>query len=130
MDKVSSKPDTPARGKPGQLPLTPRTQTGPIAYAYWANAPCAWPISSFTTTREVPPVPETNNGQTLFLYNHIEPNLKVEVLQAVLQVRVSEFTCPRVTLIQLQPVWRIGSRGWFILVGVNLGECRVLRSRA
>ncbi|KAJ7334807.1 hypothetical protein DFH08DRAFT_1019419 [Mycena albidolilacea] len=89
MDKVPSRHDTPARGKPGQLPLTPRTQTGPIAYAYWANAPCAWPISSFATTWEVPPVPETNNGQTLFLYNHIEPNLEAEVLQAVLQYGAS-----------------------------------------
>jgi hypothetical protein len=43
-------------------------------------------ISSFTATWEVPPLPETDHGQTIFLFNAVQ-NYSNTILQPVLQVR-------------------------------------------
>ncbi|KAK6981634.1 hypothetical protein R3P38DRAFT_3113850 [Favolaschia claudopus] len=59
-------------------------QSGWVAYASWLN-PGPSPISSFTTTWTVPPVPATDNGQTIFLFNSIQPNATAAILQPVLQ---------------------------------------------
>jgi len=59
-------------------------QTGWIAYAYWYNTGTS-PISSFTTTWAVPAVPATDDGQTVFLFNSIEPASGDAILQPVLQ---------------------------------------------
>jgi hypothetical protein len=67
--------------------VSPRLEEGWITFAYWLNE--GSPISSFTTTWDVPPVPETDNGQTVFLFNSIEPDSGDAILQPVLQVRAS-----------------------------------------
>ncbi|KAJ7493845.1 hypothetical protein FB451DRAFT_449591 [Mycena latifolia] len=59
-------------------------QTGWVAYASWLNTGSS-PISSFTTTWKVPAVPAANHGQTVFLFNSIEPNSGTAILQPVLQ---------------------------------------------
>ncbi|KAF8179756.1 hypothetical protein K438DRAFT_1977123 [Mycena galopus ATCC 62051] len=58
-------------------------ETGWVAYASWLNT--AAPIGSFQTTWTVPPVPATNHGQTLFLFNSIEPATFDAIMQPVLQ---------------------------------------------
>ncbi|KAJ7685958.1 hypothetical protein B0H17DRAFT_1204640 [Mycena rosella] len=58
--------------------------TGWVAYASWLNTGSS-PISSFTTTWKVPAVPAANHGQTVFLFNSIEPNSGDAILQPVLQ---------------------------------------------
>ncbi|KAJ7092306.1 hypothetical protein B0H15DRAFT_799479 [Mycena belliarum] len=70
-----------AKREPAVLPL----KTGWIAYASWLNYDSS-PIASFTTTWEVPAVPTENHGQTVFLFNSIEPTSgPVAILQPVLQ---------------------------------------------
>ncbi|KAJ7167019.1 hypothetical protein C8R46DRAFT_1272211 [Mycena filopes] len=64
--------------------LTSRFVSGWVAFAFWHNT-AGSPISSFATTWEVPPVPATNNGQTVFLFNGIEPSAEDAILQPVLQ---------------------------------------------
>ncbi|KAJ6626490.1 hypothetical protein B0H10DRAFT_522821 [Mycena sp. CBHHK59/15] len=59
-------------------------QTGWVTYAHWLNTGAS-PISSFTTTWVVPAVPSTWNGQTLFLFNSIEPSTGDAIMQPVLQ---------------------------------------------
>ncbi|KAJ7511989.1 hypothetical protein B0H11DRAFT_2268905 [Mycena galericulata] len=59
-------------------------QTGWITFASWSNEETS-PIESFTTTWTVPPAPETSNGQTVFLFNSIEPTAGDAILQPVLQ---------------------------------------------
>ncbi|KAJ7596118.1 hypothetical protein C8J56DRAFT_395769 [Mycena floridula] len=59
-------------------------QTGWVTYASWLNTGSS-PISSFTTTWKVPPVPAANHGQTVFLFNSIEPSAGNAILQPVLQ---------------------------------------------
>lgn len=59
-------------------------QTGWVAYAYWTNTGSS-PISSFTTAWTVPATPTTNSGQTVFLFNSIEPASGNAILQPVLQ---------------------------------------------
>ncbi|KAF7378374.1 hypothetical protein MSAN_00263700 [Mycena sanguinolenta] len=56
---------------------------GWIAFAWWLNPGLA-PIASFTTIWEVPPLPETDHGQTVFLFNALQPNGS-GILQPVLQ---------------------------------------------
>ncbi|KAJ7832944.1 hypothetical protein B0H14DRAFT_2802145 [Mycena olivaceomarginata] len=51
-------------------------------HAWWLNPA---PISSFATTWLVPPAPETYHGQTIFLFNGIQPNASSAILQPVLQ---------------------------------------------
>ena len=62
-------------------------QSGWIAYAYWYNT--GSPISYFNTTWSVPPVPATNHGQLVYLFNSIEPASYNAILQPVLQYGVS-----------------------------------------
>ncbi|KAJ7244627.1 hypothetical protein B0H12DRAFT_1073701 [Mycena haematopus] len=57
---------------------------GWIAFAWWLNPGLA-PIASFSTTWEVPPAPETDHGQTVFLFNALQPNDSSAILQPVLQ---------------------------------------------
>jgi hypothetical protein len=59
-------------------------KTGWIAYAGWTNSGSS-PISSFVTTWAVPPVPATDNGQLVYLFNSIEPAGGQAILQPVLQ---------------------------------------------
>jgi hypothetical protein len=58
---------------------------GWVAFAYFLN-PGFSLISSFTATWEVPPLPETDHGQTIFLFNAVQ-NYSNTILQPVLQVR-------------------------------------------
>src|SRR5271170_5945542 len=58
--------------------------SGWITYANWYNN-TGDPICSFDTTWTVPPAPTTNNGQTIFLFNSIEPGTYNAILQPVLQ---------------------------------------------
>ncbi|KAJ6553693.1 hypothetical protein DFH09DRAFT_1318716 [Mycena vulgaris] len=71
---------TPTKVKAAVAPLA----TGWVAYASWLNTGSS-PISSFTTTWKVPAVPAANHGQTVFLFNSIEPNSGNAILQPVLQ---------------------------------------------
>ncbi|KAJ7146706.1 hypothetical protein C8R44DRAFT_864441 [Mycena epipterygia] len=59
-------------------------ETGWVAYADYLYSGSS-PISSFTTTWTVPPVPVTNHGQTIFLFNSIEPSSFDAIMQPVLQ---------------------------------------------
>ena len=61
----------------------------PAAYAYWANTGSS-PISSFDTTWNVPPAPETNHGQSIFLFPGISSAGHSAVLGPVLQYGPSE----------------------------------------
>jgi hypothetical protein len=68
--------------RPGPHPLMPTNVfvpeavkaalgSGWIAYAFWSNT-TGHPLSSFRTTWVVPPVPKTQSGQTIFLFNGIQ----------------------------------------------------------
>lgn len=59
-------------------------QSGWVAYADWYNTGSS-PISSFTTSWPVPAAPTTYHGQTVFLFNSIEPSAGDAILQPVLQ---------------------------------------------
>ncbi|KAF8310651.1 hypothetical protein DL93DRAFT_2099271 [Clavulina sp. PMI_390] len=63
-------------------------QTGWIAYAYWLNT-LTTPINYFTSTWVVPSTPASVDGQTVFLFNSIEPNAGNAILQPVLQFGAS-----------------------------------------
>lgn len=63
---------------------TPPQQTGWVAYAYWYNTHSS-PISSFATNWDVPDKPSSNHGQTIFLFNSIEPAKGDAIIQPVLQ---------------------------------------------
>ena len=79
-----------------QLPVDlPRFSPGPgdvpgfgsgwIAYASWTNA-TGQPVTAFRTTWRVPPAPVTSSGQTIFLFNGIDPaDTTAAILQPVLQ---------------------------------------------
>jgi hypothetical protein len=56
--------------------------SGWIAYTYWSN-PSSTPITSFTSTFTVPPVPSTSHGQTIFLFPGLQNSSYI--LQPVLQ---------------------------------------------
>ncbi|KAJ7062925.1 hypothetical protein C8F01DRAFT_108312 [Mycena amicta] len=58
-------------------------ETGWVAYASYFNNDV--PIGSFFTTWTVPPTPAANHGQTLFLFNSIEPGSFDGIMQPVLQ---------------------------------------------
>lgn len=57
-------------------------ETGWVAYASWLNEASA-AISSFATSFTVPPLPEDNHDQTLFMFNSIEPASGDAILQPV-----------------------------------------------
>ncbi|KAJ3107087.1 hypothetical protein HK100_003645, partial [Physocladia obscura] len=59
-------------------------ESGWIADANWYNN-LGSPINSFSTSWFVPPVPATISGQTLFIFNSIEPAAGNAILQPVLQ---------------------------------------------
>ena len=80
---VAKNDGTNVRGTPVGDAASPE-KTGWVAYASWYNTGSS-PISSFTTTWSVPPVPRTNHGQTVFLFNSIEPAAGNAILQPVLQ---------------------------------------------
>jgi hypothetical protein len=68
--------------RPGDVP---GFGSGWIAYAYWLNT-TGHPISSFRTTWQVPSAPATQSGQTIYLFNGIDPsNVSSGILQPVLQ---------------------------------------------
>jgi hypothetical protein len=56
---------------PGAAAKVPALGSGWITYAYWSNT-TGKPITSFKTTWEVPPVPKTQSGQTIFFFNGIQ----------------------------------------------------------
>jgi len=62
----------------------PVSDSGWITFASWYN-PYRKPISSFGTDWYVPPIPSTYYGQTIFLFNSIEPAAGNAILQPVLQ---------------------------------------------
>jgi hypothetical protein len=67
---------------PGQAP---GFGSGWMAYAYWVNN-TGNPITSFSTTWIVPPAPTTSSGQTIYLFNGIDPSdPSTGILQPVLQ---------------------------------------------
>lgn len=66
----------------------PDLGSGWITYASWSNA-TGTPISRFTTTWTVPPAPETDSGQTVFLFNAIEDAAQDDIVQPVLQWGIS-----------------------------------------
>ncbi|KAJ7114592.1 hypothetical protein C8R43DRAFT_1113160 [Mycena crocata] len=59
-------------------------RSGWITYAFWLN-PDSSPVTSFTTTWDVPAIPATDHGQTVFLFNAMQPVGSSEILQPVLQ---------------------------------------------
>ncbi|KAJ7458624.1 hypothetical protein FB451DRAFT_1508081 [Mycena latifolia] len=65
-------------------PPVPAEASGWVSYASWLNSDTS-PIASFTTTWTVPPVPVAQHGQTIFLFNSIEPASGDAILQPVLQ---------------------------------------------
>jgi hypothetical protein len=68
--------------QPGDVP---GFGSGWIADAFWLNA-TGNPVTSFKTTWRVPPAPLTNSGQTIYLFNGIDPaNPSQAILQPVLQ---------------------------------------------
>lgn len=64
-------------------PPSKNFKTGWITDASWFNR--GSPISSFATSWIVPPAPKTYDGQTVFLFNSIEPASYNAILQPVLQ---------------------------------------------
>ncbi|KAF8203484.1 hypothetical protein K438DRAFT_2101044 [Mycena galopus ATCC 62051] len=66
----------------------PPEQSGWITYASWLNTSPS-PISNFSTTYTVPAPPNTYHGQTVYLFNSIEPSTFDAILQPVLQYGVS-----------------------------------------
>ena len=66
----------------------PLPDNGWISYASWYNH--GSPIAYFNTDWNVPPPPSTYDGQTLFLFNSIEPASGIAILQPVLQYGLSE----------------------------------------
>jgi hypothetical protein len=72
--------------QPGDIP---GFGTGWITYTYWTNN-TGNPISSFRTSWRVPQAPKNSSGQTIFLFNGIDPsNPSAAILQPVLQWGVS-----------------------------------------
>lgn len=69
-------------------PHPKREQSGWVAYADWYNTGKS-PISNFVTSWPVPAAPKTYSGQTVFLFNSIEPASGNAILQPVLQYGVS-----------------------------------------
>jgi hypothetical protein len=67
-----------------KMPVAPFSDSGWITYASWLNR-TGKPVTSFTTTWAVPPAPTAYTGQTLFMFNSIEPTSGNAILQPVLQ---------------------------------------------
>lgn len=58
--------------------------TGWVAYGYWYNT-YTYPISEYYASWTVPPAPASYTGQTVFLFNSIEPADGESILQPVIQ---------------------------------------------
>jgi hypothetical protein len=72
--------------QPGDVP---GFGTGWITYAYWQNR-TGQPVTDFITRWRVPKAPTSSSGQTIFLFNGIDPsNPSQAILQPVLQWGVS-----------------------------------------
>jgi len=69
---------------PGESTPRDPEESGWVTYAYWTHDTSP-PIQSFVSTWIVPPDPTTDNGQTFFLFNDIEPAGGNAILQPVLQ---------------------------------------------
>jgi len=67
---------------PGPVPGIPDTAW--IENSQWRNGG-AEPIVYFSTTWVVPPVPASSDGQTVFLFNGMQPDSAAHILQPVLQ---------------------------------------------
>jgi len=68
--------------QPGDVP---GFGSGWIVDAFWLNT-TGNPVTSFKTTWRVPPIPATSSGQTIFLFNGIDPQDPSQaILQPVLQ---------------------------------------------
>ncbi|KAG7096284.1 hypothetical protein E1B28_003731 [Marasmius oreades] len=79
---VSPRSDAKVRASPVTNATVPE-QSGWISFAYWRRI--NFPIQNFFTTWVVPPTPATNHGQTIFLFNGLEPDTGDSILQPVLQ---------------------------------------------
>ncbi|KAJ7289878.1 hypothetical protein C8J57DRAFT_1278584 [Mycena rebaudengoi] len=88
---------------------------GRVAFAYFLN-PRFSVISSFTSTWEVPPLPETDHGQTIYLFNAVQ-NFSNTILQPVLQYGPSPAGGGHC-------FWAVAS---FFLDGVNLFHTPLVR---
>lgn len=79
---------------PQPLSRTPTTSatepvaSGWVAYAGWVRP--SSPINSFTASWIVPPTPSQYSGQTVYLFNSLEPANGLTILQPVLQYGPSE----------------------------------------
>ncbi|MGO9794338.1 MAG: hypothetical protein ACLP8S_33880 [Solirubrobacteraceae bacterium] len=60
------------------------SDVGWIENAQWRNG-ATDPIVSFTTSWVVPPVPTSDDGQTIYLFNGMQPDSAAHILQPVLQ---------------------------------------------
>ena len=68
-----------------QAGSVPGFGSGWIAYGFWIND-TGKPVTSFRTTWKVPPAPVSQDKQTIFLFNGIDPsNPGAAILQPVLQ---------------------------------------------
>ncbi|KDR69002.1 hypothetical protein GALMADRAFT_145746 [Galerina marginata CBS 339.88] len=71
--------------QPTLTSLAPRAlSSGYVAYSYWKNNGTS-PISSFSTSWTVPPVPAKKDGQLLYIFNALIPNSFDGIFQPVLQ---------------------------------------------
>ncbi|KAJ7683854.1 hypothetical protein B0H17DRAFT_1137478 [Mycena rosella] len=66
------------RGSPTAAAVSPE-ETGWVAFASWLNTGA--PIGSFKASWTVPPMPASQHGQTLFLFNSIEPATGDAIMQ-------------------------------------------------
>ena len=73
---------TPGPGNPGPVPALPDIAW--IENSQWQNTG-ADPIISFTTTWIIPPAPNSDDSQTVFLFNGLQPDDAAHILQPVLQ---------------------------------------------
>jgi hypothetical protein len=64
--------------------IIPDVGTNWITYASWSNDTGS-PISRFVTRWIVPPAPETENGQTIFIFSCLEDAVQDDIIQPVLQ---------------------------------------------
>ncbi|KAG7089853.1 hypothetical protein E1B28_011497 [Marasmius oreades] len=76
-------PRSDAKAVPPDTDATLPEQSGWISWAQWHRTTS--PIQNFVTTWVVPPNPATNHGQTIFLFNGLEPDTGSAILQPVLQ---------------------------------------------
>ncbi len=72
----------PPAGGPGPTPALPDIAW--IENSQWRNGGTN-PIISFTTSWIVPPVPTSDDSQTVFLFNGMQPDNAAHILQPVLQ---------------------------------------------